>query len=152
VSCDDANVCTTDSCNTATGCVFANNSNPCNDGSACTVGDQCAFGTCHAGTVVNCNDGNPCTNDSCDPATGCVNVNNTSACSDGNACTVSDVCSGGACQPGAPRVCGDNNVCTTDTCDPATGCTVRSCTGPACQVTCGLGSLPSHSGATATCP
>jgi hypothetical protein len=29
---------------------------------------------------------------------------------------------------------------------------VKSCTGPACQVTCGLGSLPSHSGTTATCP
>jgi hypothetical protein len=35
---------------------------------------------------------------------------------------------------------------------PATGCTVKSCTGPTCQVLCGLGSLPSHSGTTASCP
>jgi hypothetical protein len=45
-----------------------------------------------------CNDSNPCTDDSCAPATGCVYVNdNTNSCSDGNLCTTGDVCLAGAC-------------------------------------------------------
>jgi hypothetical protein len=46
--------------------------------------------------------------------------------------------------------CGSSPECNV-TC-PAAGCTVHHCTGAACQVTCGNASLPSHSGATATCP
>jgi hypothetical protein len=35
---------------------------------------------------------------------------------------------------------------------PATGCTVEHCSGPACNVTCGLVGLPTRTGTTATCP
>ncbi len=35
---------------------------------------------------------------------------------------------------------------------PASGCTVHNCTGTGCVVSCGLSALPSHNGATATCP
>jgi hypothetical protein len=46
---------------------------------------------------LNCNDNNPCTDDSCNAATGCAHTNNTASCDDGNACTASDVCGGGVC-------------------------------------------------------
>ncbi|MFQ5461501.1 MAG: hypothetical protein ACE5E5_02630, partial [Phycisphaerae bacterium] len=50
------------------------------------------------GAPPNCDDGNVCTDDTCDPATGCVNTNNVAACDDGNACTTTDVCDGaGVC-------------------------------------------------------
>jgi hypothetical protein len=50
--------------------------------------------------TVGCDDGNPCTDDVCDPATGCQHASNTSPCSDGMECTLADRCSGGQCQPG----------------------------------------------------
>ena len=48
-------------------------------------------------TPIVCNDNNPCTNDSCDPASGCVFTNNTAACDDNDPCTIGDVCGGGSC-------------------------------------------------------
>ena len=51
---------------------------------------------------AECDDGNVCTNDSCDTTVGCVHVNNTAPCSDGNACTTSDACQGGVCVGGPP--------------------------------------------------
>ncbi len=120
--CNDNNVCTSDTCNWATGCVYTNNTNSCDDGNACTIGDTCSGGACAGGAALNCNDTNPCTDDSCDPATGCVHTNNVNACDDGNACTTGDTCGGGICSPGAPTVCNDNNLCTDDSCNPATGC------------------------------
>ena len=137
VACNDNNVCTTDSCNPSTGCVYTNNTAPCDDGNACTSGDFCGGGTCHAGAPVVCNDSNVCTDDSCNPASGCVYTNNAAPCDDGNACTAGDTCSAGACQPGAPVSCDDGNACTADSCDPSTGCThVPTNTG---QTTCGIG-------------
>ena len=71
----------------------------------------------------NCNDNNPCTDDSCSPTFVCLHASNTGPCSDGNACTVGDVCAGGTCQPGGtPLNCNDGNDCTVDSCSPAPGC------------------------------
>jgi hypothetical protein len=54
---------------------------------------------------MSCDDGNPCTTDSCDTVTGCKFQNNTLACTDdGNACT-NDVCSAGACTHPANSSC-----------------------------------------------
>jgi hypothetical protein len=92
---------------------------PC--GGGCTADGTCESGACR-GASVSCDDGNPCTDDACDPVSGCVHTNNTAPCSDGNACTVGDACSGGACVPGAPASCDDGNCCTIDSCDPSTGC------------------------------
>ncbi len=111
-TCDGAGVCTGGTPNTAR----------CNDGNACTTADTCAGGVCVGGPAPNCNDGNVCTTDTCNPATGCVNTNNTSTCDDGNACTTADTCSGGQCIGGPPLNCNDGTVCTTDSCNPATGC------------------------------
>src|SRR5207253_2262211 len=78
--------------------------------------------------VTSCDDGNPCTTDSCNPGTGCVHLNNTLGCNDGNACTPTDGChtagtsdpSSATCtSPHAPNNtgCNDGNACTrTDTC------------------------------------
>ncbi len=142
--CDDGDVCTDDSCDPAVGCVYANNAAPCDDGSACTTGDACSGGVCVSGGPLGCDDGDVCTDDSCDPATGCVHMNNTAPCSDGSACTTGDLCSGGVCVGGPPPDCDDGNVCTDDSCDPSSGCVhvnnVASCddgsactTGDACS-------------------
>ena len=75
------------------------------------------------GVCGNCDDNNPCTDDTCDPDSHlCVHVDNTAACDDGNACTTNDTCSAGTCVGGAPLSCDDSNVCTTDTCDSVKGC------------------------------
>ena len=134
VACDDGAPCTDDSCDPGTGCTFTNNAAPCDDGSACTVGDACAAGTCKGGAAVTCNDSLPCTDDSCDPASGCKFVNNAAACDDGSACTLGDSCAGGACQAGSPVICDDSNPCTDDLCLPAVGCTTTPLTGPTCGV------------------
>jgi len=122
-SCDDGNPCTDDGCIAGTGeCTHEPNTAPCSDSNACTQGEVCAAGACQPGTPVTCDDQNPCTTDSCNPATGCVFAPNADACDDGDACTVNDACTGGICA-GAPRSCDDGNPCTTNGCDPATGCT-----------------------------
>ena len=108
LNCNDGNVCTDDACNPATGCVNTPNTAPCTDGNACTTADTCAGGVCVGGPASNCNDANVCTDDSCDPATGCVNTPNTAACTDGNACTTADTCAGGVCVGGPPPFCPTN--------------------------------------------
>jgi hypothetical protein len=131
VDCNDQNACTDDGCDPASGCTHVDNADPCNDGNACTDGDTCSSGSC-VGGPIDCNDNNICTDDGCDPASGCTHANNTDPCSDGSECTTNDQCSGGACVGGPPPNCDDNNVCTTDGCDPGTlgGCTHANNTDP----------------------
>jgi hypothetical protein len=103
----------------------------------CTIGDTCTGGLCKAGeTVLPCNDGNPCSNDVCDPSLGCVYSANSAGCEDGNACTTSDTCSEGLCEPGSATDCTDGNACTDDGCNPTTGCAYTSNT-----ATCDDGSV-----------
>ncbi|MDH3284358.1 MAG: hypothetical protein OEQ13_06420, partial [Acidobacteriota bacterium] len=122
LDCDDGNICTDDSCDPVLGCVNTPNSAPCDDGDACTTNDVCSGGVCVGGPALDCDDGNVCTDDSCNPATGCVNTNNSAPCDDGDACTTGDTCSGGVCVGGPPPDCDDGNICTDDSCNPATGC------------------------------
>ena len=61
----------------------------------------------------DCDDGDPCTIDECDPATGCFHIPDAD----------DPVCYGpesGSCESDAD--CDDNDPCTEDYCDPATGC------------------------------
>ncbi len=113
-------------CNPGTGqCSFApaNDDMPCEDGDLCTLADACQEGECTAGPTVNCNDGNPCTDDSCAPDQGCLHAPNSLPCSDGNVCTVGDTCVDAACKPGTEVLsCDDANPCTDDTCDTDKGC------------------------------
>ena len=94
----------------------------CSDDDACNGIETCVTGVCQPGTPLNCDDGNACTDDSCDPQTGCAHADNTAACSDGDACTTNDTCSGGVCVAGPASNCDDGNVCTDDSCDTVSGC------------------------------
>lgn len=149
-TCDDANVCTNDSCDGATGnCSHENNALPCDDSKSCTSGDTCVGGLC-AGAKADgsCNDANPCTDDACnptgdgaDPATGCVHsANNANACSDGISCT-GDACLDGKCiSIKVNASCSDGLQCTDDSCDPSradanatTGCVHNNNDANACS-------------------
>ncbi|MBI5610295.1 MAG: hypothetical protein HY902_15565 [Deltaproteobacteria bacterium] len=128
--CGDSNPCTADSCDAASGCHHAAVQGPCDDGDACTAGTACAGGQCGGGVAVDCQDGNPCTQDSCDTDLGCAHAPTGGPCSDGNACTLGDLCSAGLCLPGAATVCGDENPCTADSCDAIVGCMNSPFAGP----------------------
>ena len=122
LACTDNDPCTDNACDPATGCVVKLNQALCDDSDVCTVGDHCHLGECIHSGVFTCNDGNVCTNDSCDPAAGCTFAANQAVCEDNNLCTEGDVCAGGWCIPGFVVECTDENECTTDSCDPAGGC------------------------------
>lgn len=69
-----------------------------------------------------CDDGDECTEDSCDPEAGCLNEPLTgTSCDDEDVCTLADHCDAGECV-GAPIDCDDGDLCTTDSCDPTGGC------------------------------
>jgi subtilisin family serine protease len=98
----------------------------CSDGNTCNGGETCNLesGLCTPGTPLECDDGNPCTADSCNLMTGCAHavIADGAACPDGNVCNGSEICQAGACVAGAAPNCDDGNACTTDSCNPATGC------------------------------
>lgn len=67
---------------------------------------------------MNCNDSNPCTNDFCDPSSGCYYE--TVDCEDDNLCTT-ESCGSNGCQY-TNISCNDYNSCTADSCVPSYGC------------------------------
>jgi hypothetical protein len=72
----------------------------CSDGDACTKGDRCVSGTCTSGGPRDCDDGNPCTEDTCERLVGCVYDSvavQAAACDDGVGCTRDDRCERGFC-------------------------------------------------------
>jgi hypothetical protein len=147
-ACDDGNVCTIDRCDAPTGSCTSlpvADGTACDDGDPRTAGDVCAFGGCRGAAVVDCDDGNECTTDVLDPATGaCVHFPIPLCgaacamdweCDDQNPCTT-DRCDrvapqcvnqpladGAACDDADPNTTGD--VCTAGLCHgaPAPGCT-----------------------------
>jgi hypothetical protein len=122
---DDGNQCNgAESCDAASGQCVSGPPLVCNDGNACTT-ESCDPATGCQSAPTTCNDGNACTNDSCNSASGCAFTPNSNPCSDGNACTVGDTCSGGSCAPGAPVVCPTGQVCQNGTC-VAQQCTTRT--------------------------
>ncbi len=106
--CDDARVCTTDSCDARLGCRFTVRSGCCESDAACAA------------------DTNPCTTAKCNTATGaCAQaaVGDGAACdADSSVCTNSDSCRAGLCTAGAALDCDDGDPCTTDSCDARDGC------------------------------
>lgn len=133
INCDDGKYCTEDSVDcTQTPPVCVNNAAP-RSGMVCIPSNKCFYvGTCSGvdcvaseGAPVNCDDNNPCTVDSCQPARGCVHVNAeaTTSCSDGNPCTTSDHCDAttGRCG-GTSIVCAPIDDChLPGVCDSTTG-------------------------------
>ncbi len=123
LQCGDDNPCTDDSCSSLGTCLHLPSSATCSDNDACTTNDVCAKGSCQGGPAPKCDDGNPCTTDSCDKTEGCMAAAEATGtqCDDGNACTKQDSCTGGTCA-GAVVACDDQNVCTVDSCDKSKGC------------------------------
>jgi hypothetical protein len=96
--CDDNKDCTLDACNASGVCTHAGlTASPgdpfCSDGNACTKDDRCESGVCKGTPVVCPADGNPCTTDACNQATGaCDYPFVAAACNDGQSCTQFDQC------------------------------------------------------------
>ncbi len=110
-SCEDGDGCTQDTCQGGNTCSHS----PLPEGTQCAPGDACVgvptcqAGECVAATGLECNDGSACTDDLCDPETGCANVS---------------------------IDCADTNPCTTDSCDATVGCvheTLPAFDGITCQ-------------------
>jgi hypothetical protein len=89
--------------------VAAADGTACDDGDACSQLDQCVTGACR-GVALACDDANPCTDDSCDPTSGCVFAAvDGGDCDDANPCTPTSACEAGTCV-GESNEC----VCATD--------------------------------------
>jgi len=104
--CDDGNAVDTDDCR-----------NDCGGGFCCVIDPLAA---------QRCNDFDPCTTDSLDPATNrCVNVDN------GTCCTSDDSCAG---QEGICRICAGCSLFPWDCCDQGATCVLSSpqCAGLEC--------------------
>ena len=142
-ACEDANLCTVDTCQAGV-CTFSPlTGTSCVDGQPCLGYDTCANGTCVGGTIFVCDDGNGCTADTCDTGGSCnhVTLPNFATCSDDNACTLDDICWLKSCTAGPSETCDDGLPCTMNYCEYKTGgCKV------ALHPTCGLPCT-----ATATC-
>lgn len=73
--CDDGNLTAGDGCDSS--CAYeCSTDEACNDGDVCNGEEVCDIEThmCLAGSVLSCDDGNPCTTDACDPQAGCSPV------------------------------------------------------------------------------
>jgi cysteine-rich repeat protein len=93
--CGTEGTCVVDTCRGAA------DGTSCDDDAACTEKDECRGGRCQGRPVV-CDDGNDCTQDTCDPPRGCVaspEPDGTS-CDDEDACTVDEECHAGTCSAG----------------------------------------------------
>ncbi len=118
-ACNDNNPCTKDSCSGPVGATVCVHQpvleGKCSDGNACTAPDLCKSGQCVAGPALPCDDGKPCTLDSCLPSIGCVHTALlVGPCDDGDPCTVEDICQPKVGCAGVPYRCDDGNVCTAD--------------------------------------
>ncbi|HAN32095.1 MAG TPA: hypothetical protein DCQ06_10900, partial [Myxococcales bacterium] len=129
--CKDNSPCTLDKCDPNLGCTFVAATGGCDDGNECTKPDLCIAGLCKGTplTALDCDDGNPCTDDSCIAAVGCNHKPNGIKCDDNDACTKYDFCNAGKCIAGKlvcpcefNSDCDDQNVCTADTCIEGVGC------------------------------
>ena len=132
VTCPATNeICKDFLCQPETGtCYLANKvqGTPCGDEDPCTLDEWCEGGLC-IGFPMDCNDGNPCTNELCVPGEGCQFTFNDNPCNDGAPCTWPDACVEGICT-GPDFDCDDGNPCTQDSCDEVTGCINEPFEGP----------------------
>lgn len=80
-------------------------------------------------TGPECDDGNPCTTDTCEPSTGCSHASNAADCDDGTFCNGTDRCGGGTCSVHAGLPCDAPAVCD-ESMDRCVGCVVDDDCGP----------------------
>lgn len=124
--CNDPNPCRVGSCDPQQGCISdpVADGTSCSDGDACNGEEMCSAGNCMPGAVLDCDDAQPCTADSCDPLLGCVYdaAPDGTSCADGNACNGAESCLSGDCVAGEVPECEDTNPCAVGSCDPEQGC------------------------------
>ncbi|MFT3769660.1 MAG: hypothetical protein QM820_29845 [Minicystis sp.] len=123
-------------CTTGTPC---SSNAQCQDNDLCNGVEACVNGICQPGTPIDCDDGLPCTIDSCAPATGtCAHAATDAYCDDGLHCNGAEVCDPTmGCLPGTPVVCDDGVACTVDACVEPTG----TCTHTPSNFLCSDGKL-----------
>jgi len=126
-----AAVCDTESVNKAPKDICNGKDDDC-DGSvdehACDDGNPCTTNTCNVANLscettaaMDCDDKNPCTADSCDSKTGkCVNTFTAASCDDGDACTEGDKCA----EKDGKAICEAGKA---KNCDDGNVCTDESC-------------------------
>jgi len=140
--CSDDDPCTVETCeqgqcatSLAPAGTDCDNGNPCDGVARCDGEGRCT------GTLPQIDDGNACTVDSCDPATGVSH--RPIAIDDG------DVCTADSCDPRTGTINHDSvdvddaDDCTVDSCDPKTGVSHRQTESAyTCQATCEPGFHP----------
>ena len=111
----------------------------CKDAQNCTINDECLAGVCTGGPLLDCNDDNLCTNDTCAYEGGCYHspLINPWYCDDGEPCTKADKCLNGACQGNMlpdGTACADNDACTVnDVCASGTCLGTAAANGAPCD-------------------
>ncbi len=96
--CDDLNECTVDTCDRSQGCQHQAVADDTDCGGGVCGEASCLDGLCVPLDSSQCDDGDPCTGDSCHPEVGCVNT----TLEDGSVCGMCQVCTQGVCgkEPG----------------------------------------------------
>ena len=144
----------------------------CGNGTVDGTGEQCDAGAAN-GTAGSCcsssctfksngtactDDGNGCTNDTCNGVSAtCQHPNNSAACSDGLFCNGTDTCGGGSCSVHAGNPCpgADGDANCSESCNETTdSCTAADPNGSACSDgvfcngadTCNAGACSTHTG------
>lgn len=112
-SCDDNNDCTDQEKCAQGQCVGqpdpTADGTSCNDGNGCTGNEGCASGVCSgAPDAAVCDDGDPCTLDSCADQFGNAKCSHTAVgagttCDDGDPCTLGETCQAGKCAGGSGK-------------------------------------------------
>jgi hypothetical protein len=136
LSCEDGVACTLDRCIPGVGCQSIPDDAVCNDGRFCNGVERCLPGRgCAVEMPVLCDDGDPCTTDSCDearrscitrPADADGDGFGPAACAGGRDCNDNDR----TVNPGAAEACLDGRD---NNCDGRTDCADVACAGtPAC--------------------
>jgi MYXO-CTERM domain-containing protein len=127
LDCHNSNVCTGETCDPAQGCLYNHlpDGTPCSNGDACDGEELCSNGVCSPGTAMDCDDRNPCTDDSCEGG-GCQHTAVADDTSCGGGLCGEQYCTAGKCVSSNTQDCDDQNECTRDWCDPASGCVHES--------------------------
>jgi hypothetical protein len=134
--CDDDNACTEDGCDQTSGCTHSDLPDGTDCGSRTCSGLEwrqpvCQEGSCSGAVLIqDCDDGNACTDDACNPSSGCANpaVADGTDCNTGaNSCLTGPTrwshytCQSGTCT-NVITTCNDDEDCTDNTCEVSTGC------------------------------